>query len=211
MGMFDDIIVPKSYLRGILDKKDESLFDTHHRFQTKDLENSLAVYKIYRSQLYKRAHSEWTTSESKGLRGILQDKQVDPDDARPKWDKTTPPSEIAFYDTFTTKDGDECWFEFEFKFVNGKLDSKKLVDKTVTSKESQEAIQRQWDVEQEIFDEYRKKWSYRFWTKVERFCQKITVMARNRHLIPYDIRKIAYKTSGRLEEDPDCLKWYQDI
>jgi hypothetical protein len=68
-----------------------------------------------------------------------------------------------------------------------------------------------WNIEQEIFDEYRQKWSYRFWTKVEHFCQRITVMARNRHLIPYDIRKQAYKTSGRLEHDPDCLKLYKDI
>ena len=67
------------------------------------------------------------------------------------------------------------------------------------------------DIEQEIFDEHRKKLSYRFWTRVENFCQKITVMARNRHLIPYDLRKQAYKTSGRLVNDPDCLKWYQDI
>ena len=155
MGMFDDIIVPKSYLRGILDKKDEKLFDTYHKFQTKDLENSLAVYKVHRNRLYKRAHSEWTAHPS-------EDKQVDPDEARPKWDKITPPSEINFYDTFCTKNGDECWFEFEFKFVNGKLDSKKLTDKTVTSKKSQEATQRMWDTEQEVFDEYRKKWSYRF-------------------------------------------------
>ena len=210
MGMFDDIIVPKSYLRGILDKKDESLFDTYHRFQTKDLENSLAVYKVHRNQLYKRAHSEWTTSESSGLRGLLQDKQVDPDEAKPKWDKTTAPSEIAFYDTFTTKDGDECWFEFEFKFVNGKLDSKKLVDKTVTNKESREVIDRMWDIEQEIFDEYRKKWSYRFWTKVERFCQKLSVIARKRHSIPYSLRETAYKTSGRLKKDTHCLEMYVD-
>jgi len=49
MGMFDDIIVPRSYLKGILDKKDESLFDTYHKFQTKDLENGLAVYKVHRN------------------------------------------------------------------------------------------------------------------------------------------------------------------
>jgi hypothetical protein len=204
MGMFDEIIIPKSYLKGVLDKKDEELFDTYHQFQTKDLENSLAVYKIYRNRLYKRVHSEWTAHPS-------EDKQVDPDEAKPTWDKATPPSEINFYDTFCTKNGDECWFEFEFKFVNGKLDSKKLTDKTVTSKESQEATERMWDAEQEVFDKYRKKWSYRFWTKVERFCQKLTVMARNRHLIPYDIRKRAYKTSGRLEKESDCLKWYMDI
>ena len=186
MGMFDEIIIPKSYLRGILDKKDEKLFNTYHKFQTKDLENSLAVYRVYRGYLSKRIGKD-------------------------KWEKVTTTAEISFYDTFTAANGDEYWFEFKFKFVKGKLDSKEFVDKTVSSKESREAIDRMWDIEQEIFDEHRKKLSYRFWIKVERFCQKITVMARNRHLIPYDIRKQAYKTSGRLEKDPDCLKWYMDI
>ena len=48
MGMYDDIIVPKSYLRGLLNKKHEKLFDANHTFQTKDLESLLDVYKIYR-------------------------------------------------------------------------------------------------------------------------------------------------------------------
>ena len=194
--MFDEIIIPKSYLRGILDKKDEKLFDTYHKFQTKDFEEiiggNLDLYKLYRGYLNKRVPS---------LKGPKHD----------KWEKTSVTKGIKFYTTFTTKDGAECWFEFEFTFVNGKLDSKKLTDKVVSSKESQEAIKVMWDIEQEIFDEHRKKWSYRFWTKVEHFCQRITVMARNRHLIPYDIRKQAYKTSGRLEHDPDCLKLYKDI
>ena len=33
-------------------------------------------------------------------------------------------------------------------------------------------------------------------------------MARNKHSIPYNIRKQAYEASGRLAEDPDALKWY---
>ena len=203
MGMFDDIIVPKSYLKDILDKKDESLFDTYHKFQTKDLENSLAVCKVYRKQLYKRTGSEWTPAPD-------EDKRVDPDEAKPKWDKTTTTAEISFYDTFTTKDGDECWFEFKFKFVNGKLDSKELIDKIITNKESREAIDRMWDIEQSVFEEYRQRWSYKFWTRVEHFCQKLSVMARKRHSIPYSLRESAYKTSGRLKKDPDCLEIYVD-
>ena len=198
MGMFDDIIVPKSYLTGILDKEDEQLFDTYHKFQTKDLENSLAVYKVFRKQLYKRMSGSWPPDESK-------------DSDKVKWEKTTVTEEINFYTTFTSKDGDDYWFEFKFKFVKGKLDSKELIDKTMTNKETQEAVQRMWDIEHEMFDDYRQRWSYKFWTKVERVCQKLTVMARNRHLLPYELRKTAYKTSGRLEQDPDCLKWYQDI
>ena len=194
--MFDEIIIPKSYLRGVLDKKDEGLFDTYQKFQTKDIEEiiggNLDLYKLYRGYLSKRVPS---------LKGTKHD----------KWEKTSITKDIKFYTTFTTKDGDECWFEFEFTFVDGKLDSKKLVDKVISSKESQEAIKVMWDIEQEIFDEYRKRLSYKFWTRVERLFQKITVMARNRHLIPYDIRKQAYKTSGRLAENPDCLKWYKDI
>ena len=189
--MFDEIIVPKSYLRGILDKKDESLFDTNHKFQTKDLENNLSLYKIYRKQLYK----------SDGKKKSV------------KWNKMSAPhvDKINFHDHLKGKDGSEYWFCFEFGFIDHKLDSKKLVDRTVSSKESQEAIETMWKIEQEIFDEHRQKLSYRFWAKVERVCQKLTNVARNRHLIPYDIRKQAYKTSGRLAHDPDCLKWYKDI
>ena len=189
--MFDEIIVPKSYLRGILDKKDESLFDTNHKFQTKDLENNLSLYKIYRKQLYK----------SDGKKKSV------------KWNKMSAPhvDKINFHDHLRDKEGNEYWFHFEFGFIDHKLDSKKLVDRTVSSKESQEAIETMWKIEQEIFDEHRQKLSYRFWSKVERVCQRLTNMARNRHLIPYDIRKQAYKTSGRLAHDPDCLKWYKDI
>ena len=197
MGMFDDIIVPKSYLKDILDKKDESLFDTYHKFQTKDLENSLGVYKVYRNQLYKQSQTAGWGADTLNA-------------SNPKWDKTTTTAEISFYDTFTTKDGDECWFEFQFKFVNGKLDSKELIDKIITNKESREAIDRMWDIEQAVFNEYRKKLSYMFWTKVERFCHKLSVTARKKHSIPYDIRKTAYKTSGRLEKDPKCLDMYVD-
>lgn len=190
--MFDNIIVPKSYLKGILNKKDEKLFDTNHQFQTKDLENSLAVYKVHRHRLYRRQTL------------------ADTNNTVVTWDKATAPAEINFYDSFKIKNGDEHWFEFKFTFVNGKLDSKEVVDKTCTSKEKQDAVAVMWDIEQKIFDEYRTKWSYRFWTKVERLCQKLVVKARNQHSIPFELRKTAYKTSGRLEKDPACLDVYVD-
>ena len=46
--MFDDIKVPASYLRGILDKKTEKLFDDDVVFQTKSLENAMFTYKLIR-------------------------------------------------------------------------------------------------------------------------------------------------------------------
>ena len=199
MGMFDEIIIPKSYLKGVLNKKDEKLFDTYHKFQTKDFEpmhgGSLDVYKLSRSQLSKQVKKD-------------------------KWKKVTVTKDITFYTSFTSKNGDECWFEFEFTFVTGKIDSKKLTDRTVTSKESQEArvmgvlketVDRMWAIEQKIFEEYREKLSYRFWMKVEKICQKLTALARNKHSIPYELRETAYKISGRLKKDPNSLDNYKDI
>ena len=57
MGMFDDIIVPKSYLRGLLDKKQEKLLKGNHAFQTKSLDNTLSRYKVYAQRLYKLERS----------------------------------------------------------------------------------------------------------------------------------------------------------
>ena len=202
MGMFDEIIVPKSYLRGILDKKDEKLFDTYNKFQTKDFAAMGGLgdlYKLYRGRLIKRKHDIGTWIDGNEFK-ILPN----------QWEKVTVTTEINFYNSFTSKDGDDCWFEFKFKFIKGKLDSKELVDKVITNKQSQKAIERMWDIEQDIFEEYRQRWSYKFWTRVERFCQKLSVLARKRHSIPYSLRQTAYKTSGRLEKDPDCLKIYLD-
>ena len=49
MGMFDDIIVPKSYLKGLLTKEQEKLIKDNN-YQTKCLENSLAQYKVYKQK-----------------------------------------------------------------------------------------------------------------------------------------------------------------
>ncbi len=190
MGMFDEIIVPKSYLRGILDKEDEKLFETNHKFQTKDLEKvtggSLDLYKLSRSQLRQRI-------------------------GKTKWKKVIVTQDVNFYTSFTSKSGDDCWFEFEFKFVDGKVDSKKLIDRIITNKETRDDIDRMWAIEQKIFEEHREKLSYRFWMKVEKICQKLTAFARNKHSIPYELRKTAYKISGRLKKDPNSLDNYKDI
>ena len=58
MGMFDDITVPKSYLRNLLSKKEEKLLAGSHSFQTKSLDNLMDEYKIHRKYLYKLDRSE---------------------------------------------------------------------------------------------------------------------------------------------------------
>ena len=51
MGMFDEIKVPKSYLKGLLTKDQEKLLSGNN-YQTKSFENFLGQYKIYRQRLY---------------------------------------------------------------------------------------------------------------------------------------------------------------
>jgi len=187
MGMYDDIKVPAAYLRGILDKKVEKLFNKDTVFQTKSLENGLFSYKIHRKQLYKYIGEE-------------------------KWIKDIFTGAIDFYTSVKDEKETEHWFDFKFLFKNGKLDSKEFVGSHIIhTKEEREETERMWDMEQEIFDEYRKSLSYMFWIKVQSLFQKLTNIARNKHQIPYKLREQAYKVSGRLEKDPEALKYYKDI
>ena len=185
--MFDDIKVPTAYLRGILDKKVEKLFNKDTLFQTKSLENALFTYKVHRKQLYKYIGEK-------------------------KWIKDTFTGAIDFYTNVKDETETEHWYEFRFLFKSGKLDAKEFVNtEVIHTKEEKEATERMWDMEQEIFDEYRKRLSYRFWLKVQSLFQKLTNIARNKHQIPYKLREQAYKVSGRLKKDPEALKYYKDI
>ena len=191
--MFDDIIVPKSYLRGVLDKKQEKLLKGNHSFQTKSLDNSLSQYKVYAQHLYKRERS------------------VDMGGGIEKWTKIAHTGVIVFYDNIRDKKENEWWFEFQFTFDKGRLDKKELIScKLETTKAEKDSIDKMWDTEQKIFDKYRKCFRYRFFLKLERVLQKLTNWARKKHSIPFSLRKMAYEKSGRLEFDPDSLKVYID-
>ena len=193
MGMFDDIIVPKSYLRGVLDKKQEKLLKGNHSFQTKSLDNSLSQYKVSAQHLYKRERS------------------VDMGGGIEKWTKIDHTGVIVFYDSVKDKKENEGWFEFRFIFDKGKLDKKELIHcRLETTKAEKDSIDKMWDTEQKIFDKYRKCFKYRFFLKLERVFQKLTNWARKKHSIPFSLRKMAYEKSGRLEFDPDSLKLYAD-
>ena len=103
--MFDEIIVPKSYLRNLLTKENEKLLHKDHVFQTKDFDNFLDVYKIYRQRLYKLDRSEVGLEE-----GTQHTKLTD------KWDKVHEDVEVIFYDQVKDDEANEHWFEFEFTF-----------------------------------------------------------------------------------------------
>mgnify|MGYP007063482342 CR=1 FL=1 len=191
MGMFDEIIVGKSYLRGLLKKKDEKLFETNHVFQTKDLDNTLDLYRVYRQRLQK------------------QDRNPEVK----KWENVNVNVEVEFRDIINDIKGDHYSAAFKFSFKKGKLDKKELLSLKLdmTAKDKEEAA-KMWDTEQEIFDDYRKhSFKYRFFVRVENCFQKITNWARNKHSLPLELRKEAYKKSGRLKKDPKCLELYKDL
>ena len=200
MGMFDDIIVPKSYLRGLLDKKQEKLLKGNHVFQTKSLDNTLSQYKVFAQRLYKLDPSEFDFTE-----GVQHTTLVD------KWINIDNTIKIVFYDSVKDKEENEWWFEFEFSFNKGKLDKKKLIScKLETTKAKRDSIVKMWDTEQEIFDKYRKNFKYRFFSWLESRFQKMTNWARKKHQLPFELRKLAYEKSGRLKSDPKALELYSD-
>ena len=192
--MFDDIIVPKSYLRGLLDKKQEKLLKGNHTFQTKSLDNTLSRYKIYAQRLYK-------LERSADMGGGIE-----------TWRKLDNTVVVVFYDTIKDKKENEWWFEFGFTFNKGKLDKKELIScKLETTKAKKDSIDKMWNTEQEIFNEYRKCFKYRFFAGVERTFLKLTNWARKQHTLPLELRRMAYEKSGRLNLDPKALELYEDI
>ena len=57
--MFDNITVPKTYLKSLLTKDQEKLINRND-FQTKSLDNSLGHYKIYKQYLFlKKSQKQW--------------------------------------------------------------------------------------------------------------------------------------------------------
>jgi hypothetical protein len=202
MGMFDEIIVPGSYLRNLLDKEDEKLFKKDHVFQTKDLDNVMDLYKIHRRQLYRLNRSEIALEE-----GTQHTTLAD------QWDKVRDNIDINFYDFLKDRKGDEYSVEFEFTFKNGKVDKKKLVYLNLEeTKEGRELIDKMWDTEQEIFDDFRNtSLKYRFFSWLESRCNKMTNWARRKHSLPIELRRIAYEKSGRLKRDPEALDIYMDV
>ena len=149
-------------------KENEKLLHKDHVFQTKDFENFLDVYKVYRQRLYKRDREGLDGTEAEGLTD--------------KWNKVHEDKVVIFYDQVKDDEDNEHWFEFEFTFNNGKLDKKKLLSvKVETTAKERADINEMWDIEQEIFNEYRENnFPYKLYTWLEKRLQKMTNWARRR-------------------------------
>tara|TARA_A100001515_G_C4506167_1_gene188411 strand:- start:88 stop:579 length:492 start_codon:yes stop_codon:yes gene_type:complete len=152
MGMFDEIKVPKSYLRGLLTKDQERLV-VDNDYQTKSFENFLAQYKIYRQRLY------------------FKDAECSKEE---KWVRTSHSGKVNFYNSMTDQDGNEWWAEFDFLFKDGVLDKKEVVkfEMIETAEEAKRKAERFQRASKER-DAIRATFKYKFFNSLNRFFYKL--------------------------------------
>ena len=159
MGMFDDIIVPKSYLKGLLTKEQEKLVKSNN-YQTKSLENFLGQYKIYRQKLFVKENKEWI--------------------------KDTRSGKINFYTSFYDKDKNTWWREFEFTFVKGVVDKKELIkfEMEETAEEAKER-EKNWEAANAKRKVFQRTFRYRFFSVLSKLLRKLLSWSEQKTYINY--------------------------
>ena len=163
MGMFDDIIVPKSYLKSLLTKDQEKLVKDNN-YQTKSLENFLAEYKVHRQKLYVNEGSK------KGGKWIFVKNYT---------------GEVNFYTSLLDKEDNVWWTEFNFSFVNGVLDKKELV-KFEMHETAEEAKKRgeAWEERRAEIDAFQRTFKYKFFDKIRALLSRILEWVQQQTRMP---------------------------
>ena len=164
MGMFDDITVPKSYLKSLLTKDQERLV-VDNDYQTKSLENFLAQYKVHRQKLYIKKDGL-----KKGGKWVILKNYT---------------GKVNFYTSFQDKDENACWSEFNFSFVNGVLDKKELVkfEMQETAEEAKERA-KAWTKRHAEIDAFQKTFKYKFFNKIRIFLSRILEWVQQQTRMP---------------------------
>ena len=162
--MFDDITVPKSYLKSLLTKDQERLV-VDNDYQTKSLENFLAQYKVHRQKLYIKKDGF-----KKGGKWVVLKNYT---------------GEINFYTSFQDKDENGWWSEFNFSFVNGVLDKKELVkfEMQETAEEAKERA-KTWIKRHAEIDAFQKTFKYKFFNKIRIFLSRILEWVQQQTRMP---------------------------
>ena len=173
--MFDDIIVPKSYLKGLLTKDQEKLLKTSSRyggsvrgvqFQTKCLENALGQYKVYKQKLFVNDKSLWNCEPPNTEKRTKDTPKKYPYE-KGRWDKVGHNGGVNFYTSFDDEDENVWWVEFKFIFVNGVIDKKELIkfEMQETAEEAKERA-KAWTKRQAEIDVFQRTFRYKFFEKV---------------------------------------------
>tara|TARA_B100001939_G_scaffold270354_1_gene238016 strand:- start:91 stop:681 length:591 start_codon:yes stop_codon:yes gene_type:complete len=171
MGMFDDIIVPKSYLRGLLTKKQEKLIKNND-YQTKCLENALFQYKLHSRKLYINKKTGWTM-------------ESEPAPEKPTYEFVSYTGSVNFYNLIRDERGDCYWVEFCFTFDNGVLDKKELV-KFEMQETAEEAKEREktWRKRHAERDAFQRTFKYKFFDKIRVFLTRILEWVQQQTRMP---------------------------
>ena len=157
--MFDDIIVPKSYLKGLLTKEQEKLIKDNN-YQTKSLENFLGQYKVYRQKLFVKEGKEWI--------------------------KDTRSGKINFYTSFSDKDENTWWREFEFTFVNGVVDKKELIKFEIEeTAEQAKKREKDWEASSSKRKLFERTFRYRFFSKLTNLLRKLLSWSEQKTYVNY--------------------------
>ena len=164
MGMFDDITVPKSYLKSLLTKDQEKLV-VDNDYQTKSLENFLAQYKVHRQKLYIKKDGF-----KKGGKWVILKNYT---------------GKVNFYTSFQDKYENAWWSEFNFSFVNGVLDKKELVkfEMQETAEEAKERA-KAWEKRHAEMDAFQKTLKYKFFEKLRAVLSRILEWVQKKTILP---------------------------
>ena len=191
--MFDEIIVPKSYLKGLLTKDQEKLLKVSSRyggsvkgieFQTKCLENSLFHYKIYKQTLFKNDGSLWNC-EPPDTEQRTKDTPKKYPYEKGRWNKVTHDGTVNFYTSIYDKDQNVWWIEFEFTFVGGVIDKKELIkfEMQETAEEAKERAEA-WTKRHAEIDAFQKTFKYKFFEKLRAALSRILEWVQKKTILP---------------------------
>ena len=171
MGMFDDIIVPKSYLKDLLTKEQEKLIKDNN-YQTKCLENALFQYKLHSRKLYINKKTGWTM-------------ESEPAPEKPTYEFVFYTGSVNFYNLIQDERGDSYWVEFCFTFDNGVLDSKHLIkfELQETAEEAKERA-KAWEKRHAEIDAFQKTLKYKFFEKLRAALSRILEWVQKKTILP---------------------------
>ena len=165
MGMFDDIIVPKSYLKGLLTKDQEKII-RGNLYQTKCLDRTLRMYKVYKQKLYAQEPPSTKTEKR-------------------KWKAVDYTGEVYFYDSIKDEKGDAHWVEFRFVFLKGKVDAKYVEEFRL--QQTFEEISKQneeWESSKEKQDKYETTLKYKIYFSLFKVLHRLLNKVRKK-VTPY--------------------------
>tara|TARA_R110001583_G_scaffold92943_1_gene235693 strand:- start:186 stop:665 length:480 start_codon:yes stop_codon:yes gene_type:complete len=151
--MFDNITVPKTYLKSLLTKDQEKLINRND-FQTKSLDNSLGHYKIYKQYLFLKKSQK-------------------------QWEKISYNGKVTFYTLFREESDVSYWAVFTFTFTGGKIDRKELMTFETHQQEQEKEIQ-EWIKKKQAF---KNTFKYKFFRKLLGFLTRLHNWASNRTIL----------------------------